>query len=118
MISLRARFQSGRLDRRTRRTLQAWRALDSINCRLYFWRDRYGREVDFVLEKNGALVGLEIKASSQVMPADAAGIRAFQDALATDSPFRRSVILNGGSARQISENIHALPWGWMLPKIP
>lgn len=50
---------SGRLDQgfwleqAIFQSLQAWRALDLTGRRLYFWRDRSGREVDFVLEKTG-----------------------------------------------------------------
>jgi predicted AAA+ superfamily ATPase len=99
-------------------SLQAWRALDLTSRRLYFWRDRSGREVDFVLEKNGVLVALEIKAASQVTLADAAGIKVFQQGLGAGQQFRRGVILHGGSARPLGENLYALPWGWLLPKTP
>ena len=97
-------------------SLQAWRALDLTSRRLYFWRDRSGREVDFVLEKNGALVALEIKAASQVTLSDIAGIKAFQQGLGADQRFRRGVVLHGGPARPLGENRYALPWGWLLPQ--
>ena len=99
-------------------SLQAWRALDLTSRRLYFWRDRSGREVDFVLEKNGVLVALEIKAASQVTLSDAAGIKAFQQGLGTGQQFRRGAVLHGGSPRLLGENRYALPWGWLLPKAP
>lgn len=97
-------------------SLQAWRALDLTSRRLYFWRDRSGREVDFVLEKNGVLVALEIKAASQVTLADVTGIKAFQQSLGVDSSLRCGVVLHGGAARRLGENRYALPWGWLLPK--
>ena len=62
-------------------TLQSWRALDPLQRRLHFWRDRPGHEVDFILEQNGKLVALEIKSGSTVTSSDAAGIRAFRDSL-------------------------------------
>lgn len=99
-------------------SLQAWRALDLTSRRLYFWRDRSGREVDFVLEKNGVLVALEIKAASQVTLSDVAGIKAFQQGLGADQRFRRGAVLHGGSARPLGENRYALPWGWLLPASP
>ena len=99
-------------------SLQAWRALDLTSRRLYFWRDRSGREVDFVLEKNGVLVALEIKAASQVTLADVAGIKAFQQGLGAGQSFRCGAVLHGGSARPLGENLYALPWGWLLPKTP
>jgi hypothetical protein len=97
-------------------SLQGWRALDSTSRRLYFWRDRSGREVDFVLEKNGVLVALEIKAASQVTLSDVAGIKAFQQSLGTDRRLQRGAVLHGGSARPLGENLYALPWGWLLPR--
>ena len=104
------------LEQAVFQSLQAWRALDLTSRRLYFWRDRSGREVDFILEKNGVLVALEIKTASQVTPADAAGIKAFQQGLGADRRLRRGAVLHGGSARPLGENLHALPWGWLLPK--
>jgi uncharacterized protein len=104
------------LEQAVFQSLQAWRALDSTSRRLYFWRDRSGREVDFILEKNGVLVALEIKAASQVTPADVAGIKAFQQGLGANRRLRRGAVLHGGSARPLGENLHALPWGWLLPK--
>ena len=99
-------------------SLQAWRALDLTSRRLYFWRDRSGREVDFILEKNGVLVALEIKAASQVTLSDVAGIKAFQQGLGADQRFQRGAVLHGGSARSLGENRYALPWGWLLPTSP
>ena len=99
-------------------SLQAWRALDLTSRRLYFWRDRSGREVDFVLENNGVLGALEIKAASQVAHAEIVSIKAFQQGLGADQWFRRGAVLHGGAARPLGENLYALPWGWLLPKVP
>ncbi|MFO1428543.1 MAG: ATP-binding protein [Candidatus Competibacteraceae bacterium] len=96
-------------------TLQTWRALDPAGRRIYFWRDRSGREVDFVLEKDGLVVALEIKASPQVMPADAEGIKVFRQSLAKDRCFRCGVVLHGGQVRPLGESLYALPWGWLVP---
>ena len=115
---------SGRLDQgfwleqAVFQSLQTWYALDLTSRRLYFWRDRSGREVDFVLEKNGVLVALEIKAASQVTLADVAGIKAFQQGLGAGQRFRRGAVLHGGSARPLGENRYALPWGWLWPTSP
>jgi predicted AAA+ superfamily ATPase len=97
-------------------TLQSWRALDSANRRLYYWRDRSGREVDFVLEKNGSLVALEVKAAHQVSPSDAAGIEAFRRGLRDARRFKRGVILNAATARPLGDRLLALPWGWLVPR--
>jgi hypothetical protein len=95
-------------------TLQTWRALDPLHRKLHFWRDRPGHEVDFILEQDGKLVALEIKAGSTVTSADAAGIRAFRDSLRKNQCLVRSVVLHAGQGRPLDNNILALPWGWMV----
>ena len=97
-------------------SLQAWRSLDPTGRKLYFWRDRSGREVDFVLEKDGLLVALEIKASRQVMLSDADGIAAFRQSLGPGRRFRCGAVLHAGSARSLGQELWALPWCWLLPK--
>ena len=97
-------------------SLQSWRSLDPAGRKLYFWRDRSGREVDFVLEKEGVLVALEIKASRQVSTSDAAGIAAFRQSLGKGERFRCGVVLHAGSARSLGQGLWALPWGWLVPK--
>jgi predicted AAA+ superfamily ATPase len=96
-------------------TLQSWRAMDPSRRRIHFWRDRSGREVDFVLEKDGLLVGLEIKASRQVPASDADGIEAFRQRVGRSHRFLRGAVLHAGSARPLGPELWALPWGWMLP---
>ena len=96
-------------------TLQTWRSLDPANRRLYYWRDRAGREVDVILEQNAVLVALEIKASQQVSSSDADGIRTFAGALGRQKILLRGVVLHGGEPRALGEGLFALPWGWMVP---
>lgn len=102
------------LEQTLYQTLQAWRALDPLQRRLHFWRDRPGHEVDFILEQNGQLVALEIKAGSTVTSSDAAGIRAFRDSLKEKPSLVRSVVLHAGQGRPLDTDILALPWGWMV----
>jgi len=96
-------------------TLQTWRALEPQRRKLHFWRDRAGHEVDFILEQDGKLVALEVKAGSQITTSDTAGIRAFRDAMKRKAPLVRSVVLHAGNARPLDVDIVALPWGWMVP---
>jgi predicted AAA+ superfamily ATPase len=95
-------------------TLQTWRALDPLQRRLHFWRDRPGHEVDFILEQSGKLVALEIKTGSTVTSSDAGGIRAFRDSLKKNQNLVRGVVLHAGQARPLDTGILALPWGWMV----
>jgi predicted AAA+ superfamily ATPase len=98
-------------------SLQSWRSLDPVGRKLYFWRDRSGREVDFVLEKDGMLVALEIKSSQQVSPSDADGITVFRQSLGQGRRFRCGAVLHAGGARPLGQGLWALPWGWLLPKM-
>lgn len=55
-------------------------AAGDLGATLHFYRDRDGREVDFVLERrNGQVVGIEVKASSSVGAADFRHLRWLRD---------------------------------------
>lgn len=117
--SLRARPDVGFwLEQALYQTLQTWCSLDPSTRRIHFWRDRSGREVDFILEKDGALVALEVKASGTVTVSDAVGLDAFRENLGRRFSLRRSVLLNARTNRPLSGGAVALPWGWMFPPIP
>jgi predicted AAA+ superfamily ATPase len=98
-------------------SFQSWQALDPQSRRLHFWRDRAGKEVDFVLEKDGRFVALEIKASKQVNPSDASGIQALRASMRNKGVLVRGAVLHGGSeSRRLSSHDLALPWGWIVPE--
>lgn len=98
-------------------SIQAWRSLDPVGRRIHYWRDRSGREVDFVLEKDGLLVAIEIKASRQVNLSDASGITAFRQSLGKGRSFCCGAVLHGGeSARALGPGLWSLPWGWLVPR--
>jgi len=93
-------------------TFQSWQALDPMSRRLHFWRDRTGREVDFVLEKDGRFVAIEIKSAGQVNPGDASGIEAMRSSMKNGKSLVRGVVLHGGGdGRNLSNQDLALPWG-------
>lgn len=102
------------LEQTLYQSLQSWRAMDPLQRKLHFWRDRAGREVDFLLEQSGKFVALEIKAGSTVTYSDAAGIRAFRDSLKQPHVLVRGVVLHAGNGRPLDTDILALPWGWMV----
>jgi predicted AAA+ superfamily ATPase len=114
---LAARHDSGLwLEQAVFQTLQTWRSLDPIKRRLYYWRNRQGKEVDFVLEQQGKIVALEIKSADTVRAGDHEGLRAFRDALGKKKVLVRSAVLHAGTeARALDEDCYALPWGWMFP---
>ncbi len=114
---LRARSDQGFwLEQTIYQSLQSWRALDPAGRRIWYWRDRSGREVDFVLEKEGSLVALEVKAARQVSSADAAGIEAFRRGLRDAKRFKRGVVLGAAEPRLLGERLYTLPWGWLVPR--
>jgi predicted AAA+ superfamily ATPase len=97
-------------------TLQTWRSLDPIKRRLYYWRNRQGREVDFILEQHGKIVALEVKSADTVGARDAEGLTAFREAMGKKKDLVRSAVLYGGrEAREIGADCFALPWGWIFP---
>ncbi len=114
---LKSRMDAGFwLEQTLFQTLQTWRALEPQRRKLHFWRDRAGHEVDFILEQDGKLVALEIKAGSQVTTSDTTGLRAFRDSLKRKPSLVRGVVLHAGKARPLDTDVAALPWGWMVPK--
>jgi predicted AAA+ superfamily ATPase len=97
-------------------TLQTWRALNPLHRRIHFWRDRSGREVDFILEEGSRLVALEVKVGTTVTASDAGGIRAFRESLKKSQALVRGVVLHAGRPRPLDDGVLALPWGWMVPE--
>lgn len=74
------------------------RKLTSWNTRrteLSFWRTSAGQEVDFLLERAGQVIGIEVKLASRVNQADLAGLRGCR--LALGKSWRLGVLLYGGS---------------------
>jgi len=102
------------LEQTIYQTLQSWRALDPTNRRIHYWRDRAGHEVDFILERDGKLVAVEIKASHQANLSDAAGIQTLKSVLTKKQSLVRSVVLHAGKARPLDKDVFALPWGWLV----
>jgi len=102
------------LEQTIYQTLQSWRALDPTNRRIHYWRDRAGHEVDFILERDGKLVAVEIKASPQANLSDAAGIQTLKSVLTKKQSLVRSVVLHAGKARPLDKAVIALPWGWLV----
>ena len=81
----------------------------------WHFRDREGREVDLVLERDdGRIAGIEVKANATVRPADFNGLRAL--AAASGERFCSGVVLyDGATVVPFDENLAAVPfaslWG-------
>jgi predicted AAA+ superfamily ATPase len=78
---------------------------------LYHWRLASGQECDFVLEENGQLVPVEIKATRDAVSGDARHPRTFRERH-PNSP-RGILISCDPEIRTLGENIIACPW-WAI----
>jgi predicted AAA+ superfamily ATPase len=76
-------------------------------AKLYYWRQRTGAEVDFVVEYGRRRLAIEVKQSARPRYQDTAGLRAF---LAGD-PQATGILLHGGEeSLSIGERLLAVPW--------
>lgn len=76
---------------------------------LHHYRDQPGNEVDLVLERlGGDVVGIEVKASANPRPRDAAGLKLLRDRLG--HRFRQGILLHlGPTSIPIGDRISAVP---------
>ena len=90
--------------------LLAWRDA-SIPDRpgLFYWRTATGEEVDFVVERGPALLGVEVKATMRPRLSDARHLQMFRDEYG-DS-VRGCLLLHGGEQVEwMGPRILAAPW--------
>jgi predicted AAA+ superfamily ATPase len=84
-------------------------ALQPGRTHLWYWRVHHGTEVDFLLERGGEVVGIEVKSGSGVTSSDLAGLRACRQALGRR--FRLGVLLHSGEeALALDEHTVAVPF--------
>lgn len=76
--------------------------------RVFFWRTREGREVDFVIEHGRKVVAIEVKATDHPGYNDITGLQTF---LREHPQASGGVLLHSGRAiRRLDRNIIAAPW--------
>jgi hypothetical protein len=84
---------------------------------LYHYRDREKREIDFIIEReDGALLAIEIKASSVVYKKNFQHIEWFQQNVAKDRPCIGIVLYSGEHVLPFGPNKWAVPFGLLWPK--
>ena len=89
--------------------LLVWRASRSGPAEVFYWRTTTGEEVDFVIESDGRLLPVEVKATAHPRPRDARGLLAFRDQYGDAS--RYGLLLHTGeSLRWLSGEVLAAPW--------
>ena len=89
--------------------LLVWRETDSARPAILYWRTSAGDEVDFVVERHGKLLAIEVKASVNPGYNDAKSLRTFLCDYADDA--LGGLLLHGGDRTfWISEGVLAAPW--------
>ena len=79
---------------------------------LYHYRDRKGREVDVVLERDGGLVAVEIKSARTIASDFFASLERFASGLGASERFApvEPVLVYGGTVAQQRTRSRVLPW--------
>jgi uncharacterized protein len=93
--------------------LLAWRDTQAPRSTITYWRTSSGHEVDFILEQNRYLVGVEVKAGSHPTLKDVRGMQEFLNDYR--SVARGGLVVHGGNESYwLTENILAAPWWSVL----
>ncbi len=78
----------------------------------YFWRAHGGREVDFIIEQDGRVVGIEVKAGQRVDARDLKGLMECREALG--SRFLHGIVLYGGAdVLPLGNRLFAVPLSFL-----
>jgi predicted AAA+ superfamily ATPase len=78
--------------------------------RLYHYRDRLKREIDFIVENNrGELLGVEVKAGASFSSDDCRHMAWFKNNIVPDKPFTGIVLHSGRDVLPLGENMYAVP---------
>jgi predicted AAA+ superfamily ATPase len=92
--------------------LLAWRDARSQRAEVLYWRTAAGEEVDFVIEAGGAVVPIEVKATSRPRVADARHLASFREEYR--GRCRNALLLHTGDRVEwLAPGILAAPW-WRL----
>jgi len=85
--------------------LRAWNAYHRDRNKLYFWRTRSGREVDFVLYGEDGLRAIEVKNAAKVYSQDVRSLRTFKE----DYPECETILLYRGKDRLKVNQVLCIP---------
>jgi hypothetical protein len=91
------------------KAVQAWHAPPGF----YHYRSRGGAEVDLVLELDGRLFPIEIKATSHPSPRDTLGLRSFRNTFPNERIAPGLLVCAVASPQWLSSDVLAFPW-WCL----
>ena len=89
--------------------LLVWRDSRPARAEVLHWRAASGEEVDFVVEADGRLLPIEVKATKRPRLANAAHLRVFRREYG--SAARSGLLLHGGEATEwLTPEVLAAPW--------
>lgn len=80
---------------------------------LFHWRTSGGAEVDVVLERNGVLFPIEVKAKSHPTLLDLRGIKSFRETYPRRKIGKGLVIAPAEASFQITAEDFVIPWSWL-----
>jgi uncharacterized protein len=93
--------------------LLAWASAMADGPQVMYWRTASGREVDFVVEWQGKLLPVQVKASTHPRSGDAETLRAFRQEYGADA--RAGLLLHtGDSVSWLADGVLAAPWWAVL----
>ena len=93
--------------------LMAWRDARLARAELGYWRTSIGEEVDFVIEAEGKLLPIEVKATARPRLADCAHLRTFRSEYGKKA--RAGLLLHTGSMLEwLAPDVLAVPWWRVL----
>jgi predicted AAA+ superfamily ATPase len=88
--------------------LLAWRETQTPRPEVLYWRTVAGKEVDFVVESEGRLVPIEVKASSRARLSDTEGLNAFLDEYPDAAP--HGILIHAGDrVERLSSRVWGIP---------
>ncbi len=91
--------------------LLAWKG-SGEGQELFYWRTTTGEEVDFVIEWNGKLLAVEVKATNKPRLADARHLLTFREQYKKNS-IPSLLIHTGNEVRWLVDGVLAVPW-WKI----
>ncbi len=92
--------------------LLCWRDARTEQADMFFWRTTTGEEVDFVIESDGRLLPVEIKATGRPRLADTAALRTFRSEYGKAA--RSGLLLHTGTRFEwLTPDVLAVPW-WVV----
>jgi predicted AAA+ superfamily ATPase len=93
--------------------LLAWRDARVERAELGYWRTTIGEEVDFVIEADGKLLPIEVKATARPRLTDCAHLRTFRSEYGKKA--RAGLLLHTGSTLEwLAPDVLAAPWWRVL----